>query len=263
MVAIFFWRSKQKIALIFAFSLVSLCSLPFAPPGYMKGMLTIQNTNEGTADIRRHYWTLSRRCFLDPQNTLTGVGLQNTPYWMNRYETPDDLRKYPSASGRATHSIYFQLLPDLGIWGILVVGSLLFVSITNTHSIGKSLGKLIPKARLAIKAQRGDDEVFKTVNQSAETGVGIEIEGGRDTIFLLRRIIAEARYIRAVATGINVSFVAVLAAGAFIDILYYPHIWILFGLSGLIGIYGKRVILLSYSIIELLPPIHSTPVSEN
>ncbi len=249
---IFLLRSRRKIVLIFVTSFVILLAIPFAPKGYLAEMSTIQQTDTGTADIRKHYWKLARRCFLDPRHTAFGVGLRNTLYWMNRYETVEDLRKYPSAAGRATHSIYFELLPDLGLWGVAVFGSLLFVSCMGNHRVRKRLQKIVLLARATERTVQSSLQIHDDKPIAAMEDENPQVH---DQFDLIRKVRTEAQYLIAVATGTNVSMVGVLASGAFIDILYYPHVWILFGMSSLIAVYGKRIIFLSEGILsDIAPP---------
>lgn len=256
MAVIFLLRSRKKLMLILVSSFVLLLAIPFAPKGYLAEMKTINGPKDETAEYRKHYWHLATRAFLDPHNTLFGVGMKNTPYLMGRYETAEELRKFPSASGRATHSIYFELLPDLGLWGLGIVGSLVFVSLRGNRRTAKELEAVARKSlAVALALQRESADVQTPLAVDAPP-LGTDEAGQhqQDKQRVLRRIQNEAQFVSAAITGTTVSFVGVFGSGAFIDILYYPHIWLLFGLSGLLAVYGRRVAAVSAALIRDIEP---------
>jgi|GEM_PF-4746285 len=204
-----FLRSSRKFSLLLFGGILTLATISFAPAGYIAEMRTISEVQEGTAMQRRDFWTVATRVWLDPKHFLIGVGMSNVPFYLADYETVRETGEGPSMGGRAVHSIYFQLLPDLGLWGIFVVGSLLSISFRRNRQILAEMKNL--QGPLNARAP-SSSLVPGSINREVD---------------LLRPFLV----------GINGAFIGVMSAGTFISALYYPPIWLLAGLSGLISRY--------------------------
>jgi hypothetical protein len=76
-------------------------------------------------------------------NPLWGVGQGNFPYRFREYEIaygfPDGLHGR-SRAGRAAHSIFFTLLPELGIAGLIIVSLMILYVFKCTRDIRNLLG---------------------------------------------------------------------------------------------------------------------------
>ncbi|MFN8392289.1 MAG: O-antigen ligase family protein [Bdellovibrionota bacterium] len=231
--ACFIWRSQRKFAILATGTLLVLCALPFVPRAYIERIGTIKDTNEGTADLRRHYWNIAGRIFLDPKHMAFGVGLGNATFHLADYETGEDLAHYPSSAGRAVHSIYFELLPDLGLWGIAIVSSLVTISFRRNARLSRVL---------AFQQQLIANELSSTPTeqQPAQSSVSdSERESALSALSLLSR---EYNLIRPMLLAANLAFVAIFTAGAFISVLYYPMLWIACGLSATLTSYSRRLL---------------------
>ena len=227
----FFLRSRRKfLMIIFGIVLVSAI-IPFVPKAYYDRIATIKDTNSGTANIRRHYWSLAFKVFTDPAHTLWGVGLENVKFHLGDYETGSDLQQYPGSSGRAVHSIYFELLPDLGLWGVGIVGSLVFICFSGNR---RSLRKLERSAVLI-------DDKRRALSILLERMTPAEASQHREKENLLAQSAAALNYLRSWLLGTNAGFVTIATAGAFISVLYYPMLWINIGLCTALAIYSKNL----------------------
>jgi probable O-glycosylation ligase (exosortase A-associated) len=134
-VALFTWlMSKHKLRLI-ALGFVAAGFLALvAPAKYWDEMRTITDDGESTRVERIESWTIGWRAFMD--NPVFGVGPGNINWHMTRYEDFNPNKK--SLGGRATHSLYFTLIPEMGLIGIVLYVWLIqihFKSITNTIRI--------------------------------------------------------------------------------------------------------------------------------
>jgi putative inorganic carbon (hco3(-)) transporter len=113
--AVFLWFfSSHKISsflIIFAFGL-SLYS--FSSPEYLQEMSTVTDTKESTASERIKSWQSAWDMFLD--NPL-GVGGNNFQVRFPEYQTN---RFQRVMWGRAAHSLWFTLIPETGVFGILI-----------------------------------------------------------------------------------------------------------------------------------------------
>jgi hypothetical protein len=227
--AYFFIRSRRKVLILFLCALMSLCVLPFLPSDYISEMQSIKDTSSGTAAIRRHYWKIAWRVFSDPRNTLFGVGLGNAPFRLGDYETGDDLERFPSSGGRAVHSIYFEILPDLGVWGIVIVGTLLGSSLKQNFRNIKKLERA-SKNVLADKLRSPPIKIQPSPVTDSLSDGQIQIIRG------------EIEYVKALLSANTLSFVAIFTAGAFISVLYYPMFWLFVGLSAALNRYVGRLL---------------------
>mgnify|MGYP006278444299 FL=1 len=119
-VALFcFYKVKSKAQAILSLLLVLVVFISFAPEKYWDEMSTIteENVESGTGAIRWYYWQCGWRMFLD--NPVIGVGQGNFPWRIEEYEVPGGYLGRHHGS-RPAHSIYFTLLPELGLVGTLM-----------------------------------------------------------------------------------------------------------------------------------------------
>jgi len=138
--------------------------------------------------------------FLD--HPIMGVGQGNWPWNVGRYQPEEDLRYRRSESGRAVHSLYFTLIPELGLIGIILFSGMLYFS----H---KDMRQLLKTEREHLK---------KKVEQKL-----IDFE---NNLFIYQ--LHKTRFI---IFGINGALIGYLVSGAFLSVLYYPHFWLLIAVS--------------------------------
>ncbi len=233
----FFLRSSRKILLTVLAGLMVLVAIPFAPQGYKDEILSIQNVDDPTAQGRFHLWKLAMRVWMDPPHSPFGVGLANTAYFLADYETASDTAEAASVGGRAVHSVYFQLLSELGLWGIWVVGSLVWISVTRNRRADRELEKIVRRLELIPGAvERGNAKPPSDDENGAR-------------IATAQMLISELRYVQPYFAGLNGSFVAIFSAGLFISVLYYPCIWMIACMSALIEAYFTKLKLASLSLL--------------
>lgn len=126
-VGVYCWlRSPKKIRSSVLVALLILVMVQFAPGGYWESMQTIQEEiggDVGTGGERIYSWKAGWRMFLD--HPVLGVGPQNFPWSFEGYE-PEEGYGGRSHGGRSAHSLYFTLLPELGIVGVLIFGGMLY-----------------------------------------------------------------------------------------------------------------------------------------
>jgi len=115
---VYFSRNRLRNFILVA--LAAGVALLVVPAGYKQEVQSIQNIEDATRNERLYSWGLAWDMFVD--NPL-GVGAGNFPFRVGEYEAragsgydPVQMR---SISGRAAHSLYFTLIPELGIAGIV------------------------------------------------------------------------------------------------------------------------------------------------
>jgi len=116
-------RSPRKVLALVILVVFGMLVVVCAPDGYWKKMETILWRGEGddTGAGRLYEWKVGWKMFL--ANPILGVGPGNFPFRFAEYE--GDMRWFDrSIAGRAAHSLYFTLLPELGILGLAIVSTM-------------------------------------------------------------------------------------------------------------------------------------------
>lgn len=118
-------NSQRKIPALIVILLIGSIFYFSAGKDYLNEMGTITNTEDRTATIRIESWTAGWHMFLD---NPFGVGGNNFQVRFPEYQS--DFFKH-GMWGRVAHSLWFTLLPELGIPGIFIYFSLLFANIKD------------------------------------------------------------------------------------------------------------------------------------
>lgn len=240
------WRSQHKMLTSFLGFLFILGAAFFAPQQYWKEMSTIQETDAGTAKQRWELWEVGMRVWLAPKNFIAGVGQANVPYHLGDFEP---MRNRTSAgrsiSGRAVHSMYVQLVSELGLIGLLLFGYMLVKSYFGNVRARNELLRFqdhlagVLRELQAVKVRQAG--VLERIEQgeSPEDIMHAELTLG-DLEQVSQRAKSEARFFATLATATNASWLGALGAAAFISTLYYPPLWILAGFSAAMQLYLGR-----------------------
>jgi O-antigen ligase len=139
---IYCWlRSKRKILIGSIAGLLAVVAMIVAPPTYWEEVRSIseEGTTKGTGATRIYTWGIGWHMFLD--NPIIGVGQGNFPWEFKKYEYEVTGSHEPfrgrSVAGRAAHSIYFTLLPEFGIVGVILFLGMVFTSIKDLNYVKK------------------------------------------------------------------------------------------------------------------------------
>ncbi len=139
-----FSRRKVASGLLLAF-LVAMATV-LAPEEYWLEIRTIFNgTQDPTGAERMYTWAIAWKMFL--ANPLFGVGQGNVPWELSSYE-PAGGFEGRSLGGRAAHSLYLTLLPELGL-----IGAMIFVAMA--YAILRRLRSVTVQARRLADGSRG------------------------------------------------------------------------------------------------------------
>jgi len=142
-ILIFIWLiSPRKIYSLIIVSVCIIFVLNFSTKDYWSEMSTITDISSGTVNERLQSWNAAWNMFL--HNPL-GVGGNNFQVRFPEYQ-PSGMSR--NMWGRAAHSLWFTLLSELGIIGVIIYLNLLFTNI-------KQLVKMKNATRKYIKI-RGD-----------------------------------------------------------------------------------------------------------
>jgi hypothetical protein len=179
--------SPHKIKSASLLALLAVLVFSFAPEEYGNRISSIweEGASGGTGEERVYQWGIAWEIFVD--NPLIGVGQGNLPYRFGEYEDGRTVFER-SRAGRAAHSLYFTLLPELGI-----VGGAIFFFLTLATA----------KDLLFLRG---------LTNRRAGDSQG--------------QFVADRRVL-ALTYAIGGSLLAYLIGAVFISTLYYPNYWLL------------------------------------
>jgi probable O-glycosylation ligase (exosortase A-associated) len=136
---IYFSRNKFR-----NFVVVLLAATVFffmIPEEYKSEISSISDTREATAAGRLYQWRMGWDMYVD--NPVFGVGAGNYPWRVAYYELQSKGRS-PSGrlhGGRAAHSLYFTLLPELGTLGLALFVVALTSAIKRLRRIARDEAK--------------------------------------------------------------------------------------------------------------------------
>jgi len=195
---IFCWiRSPKKVASALAILMLGVGVFLASPPSYWHEMKTIEtSTNENdTGYYRLYYWGVAWREFLD--HPLMGVGPYNYQFSTGPYESEHEKGRGHHLWGKASHSLYFTLLPEYGLLGTLLYAGIVIAGWRDRARIRKR---------------------YRTIQQRA--GPSPELSQLRTLYYL--------------TLALDASLITFLVTGAFISVLYYPHFWLLTAFTGVV-----------------------------
>lgn len=118
------WRSPRRILAVTALVAAIAVGSALVPAGYWTEMKTSTDVEEKTANMRIEAWTIALREFA--AYPIFGVGPGNFMWNMGPFVTDEQVRRVgrPLAGTMVTHSMYFELLADLGLAGLVLFGGL-------------------------------------------------------------------------------------------------------------------------------------------
>jgi O-antigen ligase len=116
-------RSPKKLRSAALIAMLGVLVSLYAREGYVERLDSVVDDRTGTVEDRRHMWKFAWQMFLD--NPVIGVGPDNFPVRFGEYEGNDKLHGVTRV-WRAAHSLYFTLLPELGLAGVFIFSAMLF-----------------------------------------------------------------------------------------------------------------------------------------
>ena len=232
------FKSNRKFLVTVLISIVFVVGLSLAPKEYVDDMRSISNTNQGTAKERREYWKVAWLVFTDFNHIIWGVGMKNLPSRTNEYEPDENYAPTGrSISGRAAHSLYFTLLPELGLIGLVLFLCMLWHSFMPNSRYKKNLNVLLTELESLHDSVTTADELRKRrVYEKTRLPALAD-----DYFEVIEKLRVEIKMLSMLFLGINAAWIGVLTSGAFITVLYYPPIWLLAALSASAQAYFVKI----------------------
>jgi O-antigen ligase len=147
-VMVYCWlRSNKKVALGVVMGLLVIFALIAAPSSYWDRVRSISSEYKDITETGRQYgtggqriyaWKIGWRIFIN--NPIVGVGQGNYPWHVGKTEDEMGVQwQTRSLAGRAAHSLYFTLLPELGLIGTFLFASMIVLSLKDLFYIRKVL----------------------------------------------------------------------------------------------------------------------------
>jgi hypothetical protein len=191
-----FYQTRHKVFYLVFAGLVALALVNYAPPQYLDEISSIDTNSyqRDTGATRIEAWKAGWEMFKD--HPILGVGVHNFGPWLSDYY---DRNLNPAKQwGRAAHSLYFTLLPEMGI-----VGTLFF--------IGMLWGNY-KDHRFICNLEKKKADYFASSSLAPEERK--KIADGIRTLYFFSKAYSGA-------------MVAYLATGIFISVLWYGYFWML------------------------------------
>jgi len=138
-----FSRKRLKIAMVSTVLAIALSSILFSilPDDYLKEMESINDPTDETRVERLRTWEIAWVMYKD--NIILGVGGGNFAYNAGHYQRQTSwwTGNEKSLQGRLTHSVYFQVLADLGTLGTLIYLYVMFILPLRLNKLRKRIGE--------------------------------------------------------------------------------------------------------------------------
>lgn len=114
------YLSRNRIRNLVVLGILGLMVLQFAPESYVERVNSISDTEDTSRVGRLTLWRVGWSMFLD--HPVIGVGPGNFPSYAGVYHRalPDFDPAAKVLAGRAAHSLYFTLIPEYGLVGIIL-----------------------------------------------------------------------------------------------------------------------------------------------
>ncbi|MDA8165867.1 MAG: O-antigen ligase family protein, partial [Desulfobacteraceae bacterium] len=158
------WRTPHRVTGSFAILALCLALCVYAPASYWSEVESIeaQNYQHGTGKERVESWEGGWKMFLD--HPIIGVGAMNFGVWLPDYY-PLDWKKN-RMWGRVAHSLYFTILPEMGLIGTMLFVRILLYNRRTNRLIAKleeDKGKLLAASSLPPSEREAMSRAIRTL----------------------------------------------------------------------------------------------------
>lgn len=211
------YHSKKRVIALIGVGLLAAIIGLMAGATYWDEIATTADTDAGTADHRKDLWRIATYMFMS--YPLTGVGPGNYTWRIQEFETMEMIEKYGHslAATAVTHSLYFELLAELGSAGVILFT---LIAVRNFCDLA---------------------EIKKRVQQAMETSASTATTGELITPPISPT--GNLKLMYCYGQGIAASLIAFLICSAFISTLYYSYFWF----------YSALIACLKYIVDRILP----------
>jgi hypothetical protein len=187
------YRSPKKLNALIVVIVAVLLMLVLAPEKYwdeISSSTSDTTMSTGTGAARLYTWGIGMDMFY--ANPIIGIGQNNFPYTFGIYEA-DRTFNGRSIGGRQAHSAWVTLISELGLVGVVIIGTMLLQCYKDL--------KLVRRRFSPVSRQK----------------YGEIVQAGEDVRMYLAR-------------AMEGSLIGFIVSGVFISILWYPSLWIMMAL---------------------------------
>jgi putative inorganic carbon (hco3(-)) transporter len=260
--AVYWWKSERKAATAAVLILGAALFWGFAPEDYRGRMDSIlHHQTDASAQSRIEGWRIARAMFW--RQPLTGVGPANfVPARAAWFATGNAF-----ADWMDVHSLYYQTLSELGTLGSLSLLAFLFLVLRDHRRLQRSPCRIVgypragetqcrvPASRRGVgrvpasRREAGHSEAAKKGAEAAEkgaepakkgaaagrAGLGQEVRPPSGAARGARHAAQEERsddlWFYHASCGLETAFLALMVAGTFTHLLYYPFLYTIAALT--------------------------------
>lgn len=231
---------KMRMQAIVVGLVVALGIVALSPASYWDEIVSIgqeyenDDPRKGTGALRIEYWTIAYRMFL--AYPIFGVGIDNYQFNAGDYMSEDQIAILQrNLSGQVTHSLYFQMLAELGAAGVLVFGLITLFNFADLKLIQRRIA-----LRFSVLGYGSADGMPRVrslkVSEKVRTQgkVGSSAPSPSEATPMTQnteRIIDDLYRASHYAHALRAGLMGFLISAAFISVFTYPHFWILTALT--------------------------------
>ncbi len=227
-----FLRSDKKPLFILIGIVGALVAVPILPDEFKDELFSIQTDvgdHSGTVKKRTDLWNITWLAFKDPRHTPFGVGMRNIGRWIPDYDPEAGSASAGQKWGRAVHSLYFQIMGDLGLAGLILIGLSVWMVFRSNMLIEKRFKKVL--------------RALKYFSKENTAALNRDYGASPDEVrALLKTLKKEGLYICKFAVALNTALVGGMAAAVGISVLYYPVMWMVIAISVAFSFYAQNLL---------------------
>lgn len=143
----YWWKNGRNLSIIFAIVFIVGLASQLMPDRWFDRMDTLKDTEgSGALTLRVQFWKVNYLAALD--NPVVGLGFDGTAYKANWFQYRNEIERMDwgiytpvPSKGYVAHSIYFEVLGNQGILGLLLFLLILFVCFKSITRLVKHYGK--------------------------------------------------------------------------------------------------------------------------
>lgn len=151
------WTGRSRLQNLALGAVGALVMFALVPESYKAEMATMKDTRSGTADSRQFLWMAAFNMW--KHHPILGVGAGNSNWRIGEYQPiggrwdkPEYMER--DYSMQELHSVYFQLLADLGLVGVIIVVAIIVDHFRTLRGLRRSAARdptLSPEGRAEVE----------------------------------------------------------------------------------------------------------------